>query len=77
MLSYVWIVSSCQRPYYSDYTRSHLNSEVKRCQARIVLGWGTAREVHGVLLAFLFVKKWNFVKLLASHTAYIIKNAYI
>ncbi|KAF4756144.1 hypothetical protein FOZ63_027957, partial [Perkinsus olseni] len=34
-----------QRPYCVEYTGSHPNSEVKRRKARIVLGWGTAREV--------------------------------
>ena len=43
---------SRQRPYRSEYTGSHLNSEVKHCRARSVLGWGTAREALGVLLAF-------------------------
>ena len=43
-----------QRPYSVEYTRSHLNSEVKQPKARSVLGWGTAWEVLRVLLAFLF-----------------------
>ena len=41
-----------QRPYYVEYTRSHLNSEVKQRKARLVLGWGTAWELLWVLLAF-------------------------
>ena len=45
----------CQRPYCIEYTRSHPNSEVKRCKARSVLGWGTAWEVLRVLLAFVKV----------------------
>jgi hypothetical protein len=39
-----------QRP-----NRSHPNSEVNRCKARIVLGWGTAWEVLRVLLAFICI----------------------
>ena len=42
----------CQRPYYVEHTRSHLNSVVKRHKARSVLGWGTAWEALRVLLAF-------------------------
>ena len=38
-----------QRPYCVEYTGSHPNSEVKRRQARIVLGWGTSREVQGAI----------------------------
>ena len=41
-----------QRPYCVEYTRSHLNSEVKQRKARSVLGWGTAWEALRVLLAF-------------------------
>ena len=44
-----------QRPYRSEYTGSLQNSEVNHCRARIVLRWGTAREVLRVLLAlFIF-----------------------
>ena len=46
-------VGSRQRPYFVEHTRSHPNSEVKLRKARSVLGWGTAREVLRVLLAFL------------------------
>ena len=43
------------RPYRSEYTGSLQNSEVNHCRARIVLRWGTAREVLRVLLAlFIF-----------------------
>jgi hypothetical protein len=41
-----------QRPYRNEYTGSLPNSEVNRCRARSVLGWGTAWEVLWVLLAF-------------------------
>ena len=39
------------RPYRNEYTGSLQNSEVNRCRARIVLRWGTAREVLRVLPA--------------------------
>ena len=42
----------CQRPYRVECTGSFPNSEVKRRRARLVLGWGTAREDLRVLLAF-------------------------
>ena len=41
-----------QRPYRVECTGSLPNSEVKRRRARLVLGWGTAREDLRVLLAF-------------------------
>ena len=37
------------RPYLQEYTRSHLNSEVKPVRARQVPWWGTARENLRVL----------------------------
>ena len=40
------------RPYRVEYTGSLLTSEVKRRKARLVLGWGTAREDLRVLPAF-------------------------
>ena len=40
-----------QRPYRGEYTGSLQNSEVNHRRARIVLRWGTAREVLRVLLA--------------------------
>ena len=43
-----------QRPYRVECTGSLPNSEVKRRRARLVLGWGTAREDLRVLLAFCF-----------------------
>jgi hypothetical protein len=43
-----------QRPYRVECTGSLPNSEVKRRRARLVLGWGTAREDLRVLLAFWF-----------------------
>ena len=42
------------RPYRNEYTGSLQNSEVNRCRARIVLRWGTAREVLRVLPALFF-----------------------
>ena len=51
--------SSRQRPYCVESTGSHLNSEVKRRKARIVLGWVTAREVLWVLLAFFHREKFT------------------
>ena len=44
-----------QRPYRIEYTGSLPNSAVKRCRARLVLGWGTAWESLWVLLAFCFL----------------------
>ena len=47
------------RPYRVEHTGSLLTSEVKRHRARLVLGWGTAREdlrvlpaLHPVLASF-------------------------
>ena len=42
-----------RRPYRVEYTGSLLTSEVKRRKARLVLGWGTAREDLRVLSAFI------------------------
>ena len=42
----------CWRPYRVECTGSLPTSEVKRRRARLVLGWGTAREVLRVLSAF-------------------------
>ena len=47
-----WLVNCRQRPYRVECTGSLPNSEVKRRRARLVLGWGTAREDLRVLLAF-------------------------
>ena len=44
------------RPYRCEYTESLQNSEVIRSRARIVLRWGTAREVLRVLPALLFFR---------------------
>ena len=41
-----------RRPYRVECTGSLPTSEVKRRRARLVLGWGTAREVLRVLTAF-------------------------
>jgi hypothetical protein len=40
-----------RRPYRVECTGSLLTSEVKRRRARLVLGWGTAREDLRVLSA--------------------------
>ena len=40
-----------RRPYRVEYTGSLPTSEVKRRRARLVLGWGTAREDLRVLSA--------------------------
>ena len=45
------------RPYRNEYTGSLQNSEVNRCRARIVLRWGTAREVLRVLPALFALWK--------------------
>lgn len=42
------IVFNSRRPYCIEHAGSHLNSVAKRCKAGSVLGWGTAREHHGV-----------------------------
>ena len=42
------------RPYRVECTGSLPTSEVKRRRARLVLGWGTAREDLRVLPAFVF-----------------------
>ena len=42
------------RPYRVECTGSLPTSEVKRRRARLVLGWGTAREDLRVLPAFCF-----------------------
>ena len=44
------------RPYRVECTGSLPTSEVKRRRARLVLGWGTAREVLRVLSAFCVAK---------------------
>ena len=41
-------------PYRIEYTGSLLTSEVERRKARLVLGWGAAREDLRVLSAFVF-----------------------
>ena len=46
--------AKCQRPYRVENTGSLPNSAVKQRRARLVLGWGTAWESLGVLLAFFF-----------------------
>ena len=42
------LLFSSRRPYCIENAGSHLNSTAKRCKARSVLGWGTARELQGV-----------------------------
>ena len=61
-LSYVFR----QRPYRVEYTGSLPNSAVKRRRARLVLGWGTAWESLGVLLAFFWIQssQWGPLGLL-------------
>ena len=50
----IWLSEDSRwRPYRDEYTRSLQNSEVNRRRARIVLRWGTAREVLRVLPALL------------------------
>ena len=47
------LVNFCRwRPYRVECTGSLSTSEVKRHRARLVLGWGTAWELPGVLPAF-------------------------
>ena len=48
----VLIIHRRWRPYRVECTESLPTSEVKRRRARLVLGWGTAREVLRVLTAF-------------------------
>ena len=43
------------RPYRDELTGSLATSEGKRARARIVLGWGTAREVFRLLSAVAIV----------------------
>ena len=40
--------NNSRRPYCIEHAGSHPNSVAKRCKAGSVLGWGTAREHHGV-----------------------------
>jgi hypothetical protein len=44
-----------RRPYRVLCTGSLLTSEIKRRRARLVLGWGTAREDLMVLSAFFYI----------------------
>ena len=44
-----------QRPHCDVFTRSHLNSEVNRHKARLVLGWVTVWELLRVLLVSKFL----------------------
>ena len=48
----VYIIDRRWRPYRVECTGSLPTSEVKRRRARLVLGWGTAREDLRVLPAF-------------------------
>ena len=60
---------SCRwRPYRVECTGSLPTSEVKRRRARLVLGWGTAREDLRVLPAFQFSAclPWPLVCMLSS-----------
>ena len=67
LVSLRWL-NGCQRPYRNEYTGSLPNSEVNRCRARSVLGWGTAWEVLRVLLAFSFYSQTLVRRKLVSHT---------
>ena len=58
-----------RRPYRVECTGSLPTSEVKRRRARLVLGWGTAREDLRVLLALLFHKKNMINHVLSCFTA--------
>ena len=49
------------RPYRDECTGSLQNSEVNRRRARIVLRWGTAREVLRVLPALLAFCGWGLL----------------
>jgi len=45
----IYCVSYSQRrSYCTANAGSHLNSKAKKCKARWVLGWGTARETRGI-----------------------------
>jgi hypothetical protein len=51
-----------RRPYRVECTGSLLTSKVKRRRARLVLGWGTAREDFRVLSAIhILYKQKKFV----------------
>ena len=52
----VYIINPRWRPYRVECTGSLPTSEVKRRRARLVLGWGTAREDLRVLPALLNCK---------------------
>jgi hypothetical protein len=59
-----------RRPYRAECTGSLLTSEVKRRRARLVLGWGTAREDPRVLPAIyiLCAQKKFVLEVGALHT---------
>jgi hypothetical protein len=59
-----------RRPYRVECTGSLLTSEVKRRRARLVLGWGTAREDRRVLSAIhiLYTQKKFVLEVGALHT---------
>lgn len=48
MISVIFAIGCCCRPYWVEYHGSHPNSECKQFKAGIVLGWVTAREVQRV-----------------------------
>ena len=52
-------VYSIVEPYRVECTGSLPTSEVKRRRARLVLGWGTAREDLRVLSAFCHSRMWS------------------
>jgi hypothetical protein len=55
------------RPYRVECTGSLPTSEVKRRRARLVLGWGTAREDLRVLPAFRIAKLNDQQRKQATH----------
>jgi hypothetical protein len=59
-----------RRPYRVECTGSLLTSEVKRRRARLVLGWGTAREDRRVLSAIhiLYTQNKFVLEVGALHT---------
>jgi hypothetical protein len=62
--------STRRRPYRVECTGSFLTSEVKRRRARLILGWGTAREDLRVLSAIYIIctQKIYVLEVGALHT---------
>ena len=57
-----------RRPYRVECTGSLPTSDVKRRRARLVLGWGTAREDLRVLTAFIIFIMFNSLALSLSYS---------